>query len=592
MILDKELEIINHSDEWLKEHRIEQDSLVGQSIYNIQPELPLGFLKILKQSLHQTKNNSAGEKFHLSDGGVVWLSWRIKPWRDADGAALGLIVILDNITIAKRKEELLKKAQAVAKIGGWEVDLIANEVFWTDTTRKIHELPKEYMPKLQEGINFYKAGEHRDRISLLVSEAISSGTPWDTESIIITGKNNEIWIRSKGEVEIVNGKCVRIFGTFQDINEQKKADLRYREISDRLTIATKAAGFGIWEYNVLDNSLIWDDNMYWLYGIKKKDFSGVLEAWESSIHPKDKERMLKELEMAIAGEKEFKTEFRVVSANGRVRFIKAEAVIQRDTRGEPLKMIGINWDISEIRKADIKLKKLWNTTREQNEGLTNFAYIVSHNLRTHATNLSALSGILVQSEHGGFQPEDEERKNIVKMINDGAESLTETITHLNEVVQIRSDVKEKIEKINLRQSIQGVLSNIGKVIADQNAIYDIDVDENVEIKAIPAYLDSILLNLFTNSLRYSHPERRLKINVSATKIKNKVVVKFWDNGQGIDLKRYGKKIFGMYKTFHKHKDSKGIGLFITKNQIEAMGGKIDVKSVVGEWTEFNLFFKH
>lgn len=592
MILDKDLQIMNHSKEWLKEHKNKQNSLVGKSIYAIEQEIPQGFLKVLEQCLYGTKDHNMGKKFVHSNGSVIWLRWKINPWLDSDGVAIGLIVILEDVTIAKRKEELLRKAQSVAKIGGWEVDLVSNEVSWTDTTREIHELPQDYMPQLETSINFYKKGEHRDKLSLLVGEAMGKGTPWDIESIIITGKNNEVWVRSKGEAEIVNGKCVRIFGTFQDINQQKMADLRYREISERLSIATNAAGVGIWEYNVQDNSLIWDANMYTLYGIQKETYDSVFEAWDATMHPKDKERIRNELQLGITGEKEFKTEFRVLCAASKTRYIRAEAVVQKNLKGEPQKITGINWDISEIRNANINLQKLWNTTREQNEGLTNFAYIVSHNLRTHATNLSALSGILVQSEIGGFQPDDQERKNIVNMINDGATSLTETITHLNDVVQIRSGVKEKMEEIPLHQSLKRALHHTGKTMLDQHAICNIDVDDDIKIKAVPAYLDSILINLFTNSLRYSHPDRRLEISISATKVKNKIMLTFRDNGLGINLKKYGKKIFGMYKTFHSHKDSKGIGLFITKNQIEAMGGKIEVKSVVDEWTQFNLLFKY
>ncbi|HZJ20457.1 MAG TPA: ATP-binding protein [Pricia sp.] len=117
-----------------------------------------------------------------------------------------------------------------------------------------------------------------------------------------------------------------------------------------------------------------------------------------------------------------------------------------------------------------------------------------------------------------------------------------------------------------------------------------DIDKNLKIQGIPAYLDSIFLNLFTNSIKYSSPERTPVIKIVSAQIKDKTVLTFSDNGLGIDLKRHGDKLFGMYKTFHRNKDAKGIGLFITKNQIEAMNGCIEVESTVDVGTTFKLYF--
>lgn len=585
------MKILNYSEEWLKVHDIKEETLIGKSIAHLEQLIPKALQEIIQECLLGNQDRNSGAKFILPNGNITWLSWKINPWRNADNEIIGLIMFLENVTARKRKEELLMKAKSVARIGGWEVDLISNKVYWTDITKEIHEMPEDYVPSLEEGINFYKAGEHRDKISLLVSDAIQNGTSWDTELVIVTSSGKELWVRAKGEAEMVDGKCVRLVGTFQDINEQKKADIRFKEVSQRLSIATNAAGIGIWEYNIPDNTLIWDDNMYKLYGVRKEDFAGVYEAWESTIHPSDKERSQKEVALAIKGEKDFNTEFRVLWPNGKVHTIKAEAVVQRDAQGSPLKMIGINWDISPIRNAEVQLKKLLNATREQNEGLTNFAHIVSHNLRSHATNIAMLTDYLIKSEDDP-NPEDMERDEIFKMLGNAAESLNETVVHLNDVVQIRSDIREKIEKIAIYLALQGALKNIGKLIEDQKAVHHIRVDENLKILAVPAYLDSILLNLFTNSLKYAHPERRCEIHVSTLTTRENVILKFRDNGLGIDLKRHGEKLFGMYKTFHNHKEAKGIGLFITKNQIEAMGGRIEVDSVVGEWTEFNLYFKH
>ena len=584
-VLDSKLNFIDYSNIWLTEFNIEHESIVGMNYYEVIPDTPEEIRKIHKEALEGKNSASQGQKFIKPDGSIQWLKWKISPWKEDDGSIGGIIVVKEDITTEKRSEELLRKAKKVARIGGWEVDLVANTVHWTEMTREIHEVDEDYVPNLEEGINFYKPGKDREMITTLVSESISEGTPFDTDLRIITAKGREIWVRAKGEAELVNGKCVRLYGTFQDIDEKKRVELKYQEVSDRMAIATNAANIGVWEYKLADNSLVWDDNMYKLYGVDKNDFSGVYEAWESAIHPEDKERSAKEVEMAIKGEKDFDTEFRVVWPNGEIRHINAEGVVKRNEQGEPILMIGTNWDITREKNSERKLKDLLDVSSEQNKSLMNFAHIVSHNLRSHASNLSMLSGFLLNEKS------EEEKANLIKMLDEATESLNETVQHLNEVVQVKTTAAEKIRPLNLYEAVKTVEKNLSGMLKEEEARCKVIIDKSLKVNAIPAYLDSVLLNLFTNSLKYRSPDRKLEIKVIAEKNDKDVLLLFRDNGLGIDMEKHGGKIFGMYKTFHRHKDAKGIGLFITKNQMESMNGSIAVESTVGKGTEFQLKFR-
>jgi signal transduction histidine kinase len=108
--------------------------------------------------------------------------------------------------------------------------------------------------------------------------------------------------------------------------------------------------------------------------------------------------------------------------------------------------------------------------------------------------------------------------------------------------------------------------------------------------AVPAYLQSIALNFITNAIKYRHPDRPAIVSIDAKKMDKWIILSVADNGIGIDLEQHGHKLFGMYKTFHGNSDARGIGLFITKNQIEAMGGKVEVESTAGFGTKFNIYF--
>ncbi|OWW26541.1 hypothetical protein B4Q04_02330 [Zobellia sp. OII3] len=712
-ILDTQLRFAGNSRVWLNDFCPDHESILGKNYFDVIPHTPEKLKSILCECLENgSRNLSEGEKFIFPSGKIQWLKWKINAWTNSDEEIGGLIVLLEDVTKTKRLEELYQKAERVARIGGWEVDMTTNFIYWTDITKDIHEVPRDFKPDLETGINFYKKGEHREKITNLITNAIADGTPWDTELIIITKKGNEVWVRAKGEVEFLDGKCVRLFGTFQDIDEKKKTELKFFEATQRLEIATTGANVGIWDFDIVNNQLVWDDNMYLLYGIDKKDFNGVYEAWQSGLHPGDKIRGEKEIAMAISGEKEFDTEFRVVWPNGETRYIKASAVTQRNADGKAIKMTGTNWDITELKNTQMmlsksqesffgafensdtgmaivsingkwikvnqslcsslgyeeeellkltfqqithpedlqndiellnqtiageipsyrmgkryfhkdgsivhgiltvtavrningkilhfisqitditpqienekKLTRLVDITSEQNESLLNFAHIVSHNLRSHSSNLAMLTKFLVKEES------DEERQNLLGMLSGASDSLNETILHLNEVVQVKVGALEKMKSINLYDSIKNVKKNLNLIIQEKNAVCEINIPENLMVSAIPAYLDSIVLNLLSNGIKYSSPDRKPLIQISSEVNEENIILSFKDNGLGIDLNKHREKLFGMYKTFHRNKDAKGIGLFITKNQIEAMNGKIEVESTVGVGSTFKLHFK-
>lgn len=583
-ILDTHMRFVSYSRIWLKQFANGHKNLFGQSFYDILPETPEELRKIHKECLKGNFNANKGQKFILNNGRIQWIKWKVNAWKNEDQQVGGLIITQEDITAEKRREDLLRKAKQVARIGGWEVDIVENKVYWTEVTKEIHEVPVDYVPSLEEGINFYKKGFFRNKITQLVTDAMVNGIPWDTELVIVTAKGKELWVRAKGEAELVNGKCVRVYGTFQDIDEKKKIELRYQKISDRLAIATHNANIGIWEYNIPENELIWDDTMYQLYGVKKFDFNGDYEAWEATIHPDDKERCQTEVNNAIEGKNGFDTEFRVIWANGDIRYIKAEATVKRDLANTPLRMVGANWDITEEKKAEKKLKNLLDITSEQNGSLLNFAHIVSHNLRSHSSNLSMLYGFLSK------ETDEEEKRNLMQMLGNATDSLTETVLHLNEVVGVKTGNHDQLKEVNLFATLKAVKKNLSLLMQEKEAKCSIAVPKTMSLLCIPAYLDSIFLNLFTNSLKYSSPKRKPKITIKSFQEDDQTKIIFSDNGLGIDMDKHRDKLFGMYKTFHDHKDAKGIGLFITKNQMESMNGKIEVDSSVDVGTTFTLIF--
>jgi len=214
----------------------------------------------------------------------------------------------------------------------------------------------------------------------------------------------------------------------------------------------------------------------------------------------------------------------------------------------------------------------------------NFAHIVSHNLRSHAGNIEMLLDIIDEEE----DKESLDESNL--HLRSTSNALTETIDHLKELVEIQTELIHKRLKLNLNVYLRKILDILGEEINKNKVIIHNSISSEEAIIFNPAYLESVLLNLTSNAIKYSHPDRVPTISFSLSSNESQKILSVSDNGLGINLKLYGDKLFGMYKTFHNNIDSRGIGLFITKNQIESMGGRIEVESEVGKGTTFKIYF--
>jgi signal transduction histidine kinase len=248
--------------------------------------------------------------------------------------------------------------------------------------------------------------------------------------------------------------------------------------------------------------------------------------------------------------------------------------------------LAIATDISQIKLAEAEVNSLLTLTKEQNERLLNFAHIVSHNLRSHSGNLSMIIELIKMEI-----PEVTEN-DFFPLLIEASENLKETIAHLNEVVAMNNKTNENLTELNLFKYIEKAITNVhGSLVETGGSIFN-TVSKDVFVMAIPAYLESILLNMLTNAVKYRSENRKLCIKIDSWHENQFEVITITDNGIGIDLQLHGSKIFGMYKTFHGNEDARGVGLFITKNQIETMGGKVLVESKLDHGTTFKIHLKH
>lgn len=272
--------------------------------------------------------------------------------------------------ISSSLEILFDKTREVSGIGVWQVDLNEHTVYWDKQTKLIHEVSMDFVPKLETGISFYREGHSRDEIIRLCNNIIEKGESYEAELEIVTEKGNLKWVSVIGMPNTVDGVICGFYGTFYDITEKKNKLAEIEYLKERVVLATDAGSIGVFDLDILKNELIWDDQMFYLYEVNKNDFSGAYEAWQSGLHPDDKEAGNKSFNDALSGVKPFETQFRVICPSGKIKYVKGKAKVFRNKLGEPLRMLGTNWDITAEVEKSIQLRDYSSKMKIVQDGLS------------------------------------------------------------------------------------------------------------------------------------------------------------------------------------------------------------------------------
>lgn len=526
------------------------------------------------------------EKTHC----IHWLKSTFNPWFDEKENIVGTIVQTDDISKEVEMEmelekvnKMLKTKSEVAKVGCWEFNLETDELYWCDETKKIHQVSHSYKPNVTDAINFYKQGFSRNKISMLFHKILNDGQSFNERLMIVTQKGEEKWVNAAGKAIVEDGDIVRLFGTFQDIHEQVLAEAKIKENEQLLTTLIDNLPLNIFVKDLDSKKILVNQAECEYLGKSKEDLIGKddFDLYDKEVAKISRDEDLEVIKTLkpILGKETIS-----IKKDGHTTNFLTSKIPLFDLDGKVNGLIGISMDISPIKKKEDQLRNLINITSIQNKKLINFAHIVSHNLRSHSANFAMLLEFL-KSEN-----KEEERKKILKMLTKASDNLLETLENLNEVVDINTRTNLKKEPIALHDAIAKVLHNLSAFMEKNHVTIKNKVGKDQLVWSVPAYLDSIVLNLVTNAIKYSSPDRKPVIHISSKKIEQRTILSIADNGLGIDLERHGDKIFGMYKTFHNRKDAKGIGLYIIKNQIEAMGGSITVNSEVDKGSTFNVYF--
>ncbi len=592
VFVNERFEVVHASDQWIADFELDPFDVQGKPIGQLLTKIGHSWEQALQSCI---SGDSDETKVHLNldtATGETWSEWTCIPWHDEQENIIGLIIQTEDITRRKLLEEQNKKLNShlkatseIGKIGSWEYCFKENTLTWCDMTRIIHEVSDDFVPTIDNAVNFYKDGHSRNTMAMVIHEATEKGIPFSERLQVVTAQGKELWVQTAGRPIFIEGKVVGLTGTFQNIDEQVASEIKTKKSEHLLRTLIDNLPLNVFIKDTDSRKILVNKSECDYLGVGhpeellgKTDFD-LYDEEVAQISRKEDLKVMETLRPILSQETWNRKK------NGKKTTFLTSKIPLLDETGKASGLIGISLDITEIKQKEEELRDLVNVASLQNKKLINFAHIVSHNLRSHSANFSMLLDFLVNEN------DESEKNNLLKMLTNASDNLLVTLENLNEVVDINTNVNLDKKPIPLKNKIDTVVHNLSAYLGKNNANVTNTVCDSTEIQVIPAYIDSILMNFITNAVKYKDPERDANITLSANDEESYTVLSITDNGLGIDLEKYGDKLFGMYKTFHKHCDARGIGLYITKNQIEAMNGKVGVESEVGVGTTFTIYFK-
>ncbi|QEC78294.1 sensor histidine kinase [Mucilaginibacter ginsenosidivorax] len=368
----------------------------------------------------------------------------------------------------------------------------------------------------------------------------------------------------------------------KEINERKIAEKKLAASEFLLLEAGRMGKFGGWEMDLATNKNTWSETIFDIHELPY-DYDPTLYDY-SRFYP---EPYLTVITQAInecqdTG-KGYDLELQLITAKNNRVWVRARGEMLYDEHSKPAKLRGVFMDIDKYKLNELSLNKTVEMVTKNNQQLKNFTHILSHNIRNHASNISLVSSLIDESTL------DEENAELFQKIKKISQGLNTTLEDLSYAIKIKDEIIEA-EQISFEEITDKILGIIESDIAVNRAV----ITRQFEVKEVTfpkIYLESILMNLLNNAIKYRKPTVEPRVLLKTYRDENgNTVLECTDNGIGIDLTLHEKKIFGLYKTFHDRKDSHGVGLFLTKTQVDSQGGQITVTSKPNSGSTFKITF--
>jgi PAS domain S-box-containing protein len=501
-------------------------------------------------------------------------------------------ILIENRNAFEETESAKERYDIVAKATSdtiWDWKIQEDDFLWNKGIQGVFGYKKEDVGKTSKWWFDRVHPEDSIRVSVKLYNFLEEKVEkWQDEYRFACADGTYKYVYDRGFlVKDKDGKPIRMIGAMQDVTKQKEEEQRLKLLETVITqtkdsvIITEAEKSS----NSIPKIVFVNPAFTQMTGYKANDVVG--KSPSIFMGKKSVANEITKLSEALKNKKEFKFETLNNRKNGEEYWVNFSMIPITNKEGEHSHWISIQRDITEEKKQEKEKEQLIRELTQNNKDLKQFSYITSHNLRAPLSNLTGLLNLMED-----IPVENEELKEILNGFSKSTHLLNETINDLVKVVIIKDNPSIQKEEVLIQDVFENVFNQLSFLISLHKPIIKIELAKVSILNINKAYLESILLNLLTNAIKYRSPSRQLKIFVSSKEVSNNITLVFKDNGIGIDLKRNADKIFGLYQRFHNYPDSKGLGLYLVKSQVETMGGTITVQSEVNKGTTFTLTFKN
>jgi PAS domain S-box-containing protein len=335
--------------------------------------------------------------------------------------------------------------------------------------------------------------EELQRFEREVFPALGTKRHWEGEAIAIR-KDGTTFIEGLSLTLTEDGLLICVC---RDVSARKQQEEELQNLSARLTLAVKSAAIGIWDWDVVQNILTWDDRMYEMYGITSNQFTSAYEAWSNSLHPDDRIVSESALQQAIKGEKDFDPEFRVVHPDGTIRYIQGYAMAQHNAQGEVQRMVGINFDITDRKLAESQILQTTAQLQASNQELEAFAYSVSHDLRSPLRAIDGYSNALIEDYYDKF---DDDARDYFERIRRNIKRMGMLIDDLLRLSRVsRSEMQ--YSNVNLSALVQEQVSEL-QVLEPEREV-ELVILPNIFVSADLTLMRVVISNLVQNAWKFT-----------------------------------------------------------------------------------------
>jgi len=574
----------------------------------IHPEDATGYLDACQKALREQAAFSAEARFQREDGEWRWFACLAEPRYSSSGGFLGHVGMGLDITERKGSEALLKESEERFRI---MADGCPTMMWVTDAAGRvqfINRAHREFSGATFEDLEIggWELLMHPDDAEECVrafSRSLQDHTHYEMEARVRRADGEWRWMASFAEPRFSSdGAFLGHVGLSLDITERKRSEELVKESADRLALATRAGAVGIWDLDVVNSRLLWDEQMCRLYGLDPRVSVDAYERWLVGIHPEDRERGDREIELALDGEKDFDTEFRVLWPDGSVHSIRALATVQRDASGRPLRLIGTNWDITaqkeaaqelkqtnrQLEEATIKANEMAAVAARANVAKSSFLANMSHEIRTPMNGVIGMIQLLLETDL------TREQEQYATVAQNSGRMLLALIDDILDLSKIEAG-KISLEKLNfnLPRTVNEVAEILRMQAAGKGLELAVSVAEEIpELLAGDALrLRQVLTNLTANAIKFTE---RGTVELAAAlqgREGKKVSVRFSVTDTGIGIRPdQAEKLFAPFvqadSSMTRRFGGTGLGLAICKQLAEMMGGEIGLESREGEGSTF------